>query len=132
MTPVEAENDDLADELRALERRRLAALVAGDLATAETLHTDDYQLVTPGGSALSRSDYLGRIAAGTLTYRRFEPDGDVAVRILGPAAAAIRYVAAIDATYPGGRDVDRFWHTDIYVRRDDRWQAAWSPATRIP
>ena len=128
---MDVEADDLAAELRALERRRLDSLVGVDLPTAEGLHTDDYQLVTPGGAALSRSDYLGQIASGTLAYRRFEPDGDVAVRILGPAAAALRYVAAIDATFPGGRDVDRFWHTDIYVRRDGRWQASWSQATRI-
>ena len=123
--------DDLAAELRGLERRRLDALVRGDLATAELLHTVDYQLVTPGGAALSRSDYLGQIVSGALAYRRFEPDSDIAVRILGPAAAALRYVAAIDATFPGGHDVDRFWHTDIYIRGDGQWRAAWSQATRI-
>jgi hypothetical protein len=128
---MDGDTDDLADELRALERRRLAALVDVDLATAELLHTVDYQLVTPGGDALSRSDYLGSLADGTLVYQRFEPDGDVAVRLLGPSAAALRYVAAIDATFPGGHDVDRFWHTDIYEQRDGRWQAAWSQATRI-
>ena len=30
-----------------------------------------------------------------------------------------------------GVDRDRFWHTDVYELRDDRWQAVWSQATRI-
>ena len=70
-------------------------------------------------------------ADGELKYRRFEPDGEIAVRVLGPDAVALRYRALIDAEFPGGRDVNRFWHTDIYELRDGQWQVAWSQATRI-
>lgn len=121
----------LAAELRMLEHRRLAALVRADVAVAEALHAEDYQLITPGGAALTREDYLRRLAVGELTYRRFEPDGDIEVRVLGPSAAALRYQVWIDAAFPGGHDMDRFWHTDIYEVRDGRWQAVWSQATRI-
>lgn len=121
----------LTAELRAVERRRLAALVSADMVASEALHADDYQLITPGGVAVSRDAYLGQIADGAFAYRRFEPDGEMAVRILGPSAAVVRYQVTIDAVFPGGHDVDRFWHTDIYERRDGRWQAVWSQATRI-
>lgn len=117
--------------LRGVERRRLAALVAADMGIAEALHADDYQLVTPGGAALSKTAYLGQVARRELVYRRFEPEGDVAVRLLGPEAAALRYRVLIEAEFPGGRDVNRFWHTDIYERRGGEWQAVWSQATRI-
>jgi hypothetical protein len=80
---------------------------------------------------MSRAAYLGQIAEGVLAYRRFEPAGEIAVRVLGPSAAAVRYEALIDATFPGGHDRDRFWHTDLYVLSDGRWQAVWSQATRI-
>ena len=95
------------------------------------MHAADYQLITPGGATLTKDEYLGQIADGALDYRRFEPEGDIGVRILGPSAAALRYRVAIDAAFPGGHDADRFWHTDIYERRDGRWQAVWSQATRI-
>jgi hypothetical protein len=121
----------LVGELREIERRRLAALIHADTAEATALHAEDYQLITPGGASLSKDEYLGQIADGALAYRQFEPDGDIAVLILGPSAAALRYQVTIEAAFPGGHDVDRFWHTDIYERRDGRWQAVWSQATRI-
>lgn len=121
----------LAAELRGIERQRLAALRDADMGGCEALHGADYELITPGGATLSKEQYLGQIADGSLSYRRFEPEGDIAVRILGPSAAVLRYRVAIDAAFPGGQDADRFWHTDIYERRDGRWQAVWSQATRI-
>ena len=128
---VERSSDKpLAAELRAIEERRLQALCAVDMAVCEALHAPDYQLITPGGATLGKDEYLGQIADGSLDYRRFEPEGDIAVLVLGPSAVALRYRAAIDARFPGGHDVDRTWHTDIYERRDGRWQAVWSQATQ--
>lgn len=121
---------DPADLLRVTERARLRALVDGDMATAEALHADDYQLITPGGATLSKSEYLGGIVDGSLRYRRFEPDGEVAVRFWG-SAAALRYEVVIEVDADGTRYHDRCWHTDIYELRDGRWLAVWSHATRI-
>lgn len=124
--------EGFADELRATERRRLASLVAADAAGAEAVHATDYQLITPSGACLSREDYLEPIAEGVFVYRRFEPTGEIVVRTLGPSAAALRYEVKIEVEFPRGYDAGRFWHTDIYERREGRWQAVWSQATRIP
>jgi hypothetical protein len=35
---------------------------------AGALHADDYQLITPNGSEMTKEDYLGAIAAGQLRY----------------------------------------------------------------
>ena len=121
----------LEAELRDVERQRLTGLRDADMSGCEALHAADYELITPGGATLSKEQYLGQIADGSLSYRRFEPQGDIAVRILGPSAAVLRYRAAIEVAFSGGHDADRFWHTDIYERRDGRWQAVWSQATRI-
>lgn len=121
----------VVEELREIERRRLRGLVQADRRTVAALHAADYQLITPGGASLGKEEYLGQIADGTLDYRRFEPDGEIAVRVLGPSAAVVRYRVWIDASFSGGEDSDRFWHTDIYERRDGRWQVVWSQATRI-
>jgi hypothetical protein len=100
------------------------------MAAAGALHAEDYQLVTPGGATLSKSEYLGGIADGSLRYRRFEPDGEVAVRFWG-SAAALRYEVVIEVDADGTPFHDRCWHTDIYELRDGRWVAVWSHATRI-
>ena len=123
-------NEGAIEALRESERRRLAALVERNMDVADALHADDYELITPGGAALSKRDYLSGIASGALRYRRFEPDGEIAVRVWG-SAAALRYQVLIDIDWEGGRDSGRFWHTDIYELTGDRWQAVWSQATRI-
>ena len=116
--------------LRDVERRRLRALVTKDLEGAESLHADDYQLVTPGGGTLSKHDYLEGIRSGGLDYRVFEPDGEIAARVVGETGI-LRYRARIEILVDGDLDTGTMWHTDYYERRDGRWQAVWSHATRI-
>lgn len=117
--------------IRDLERQRLRALVAADIEVARALHAEDYQLITPGGVALSKAEYLGGIASGDLDYVTFEAASEIAVHIAG-RAAAVRYQARIEILFSGARDIGLFWHTDIYEIRDGGWQAVWSQATRIP
>ena len=119
-------SQDIAD----LERRRLAALVDRDTATAASLHADDYELITPGGEAVSKTQYLGAIADGRLRYLRFEPVGEIRARVHG-RSATIRYRVAIVIDWPGGHDEGEFWHTDVWELLDGRWQAVWSHATQI-
>jgi hypothetical protein len=119
-----------AERLRATERARLRALVAGDAAAARPLHADDFQLINPGGRTFSKEEYLGGIASGELNYLVWEPDA-IAVRLYGPAAV-LRYQASLQIAV-GGRagELARYWHTDLYERRDGRWQVVWSHATRV-
>ena len=118
------------DEIREMEGRRLAALVSRDMAAADQLHADDYELINPLGGALSKVQYLGAIESGQLTYARFEPVSEIDV-LLGAEFAVLRYQAAI-AFPPGGpAEPAVYWHTDVYLRRDERWQAVRSQATLI-
>lgn len=119
-----------AEELRDVEQRRLQALVDGDVAVAADLHADDYQLITPGGGILSKDEYLAGVESGELDYRAFEAASPVAVRVFNEAGV-VRYQARIEIAFSGQFDSGLFWHTDFYERRDGRWQAVWSQATRI-
>jgi hypothetical protein len=118
------------DNIREIERGRLRALVAADVATAQPLHADDFQLITPIGVALSREEYLGAIAAGQIKYLAWEP-GDIAVRLHG-TAAVIRYRARLEVIFNGHPvPPGEYWHTDAYEHRDGRWMVVWSQATAI-
>ena len=75
----------LADHLRELERSRLRALVECDMALAWRLHAPDFQLVTPGGRAFTREQYLAKIERDVLRYLRWEPD-EILVRQHGGMA----------------------------------------------
>jgi len=125
-----AHAQDETDELRAIERERLRSLVENDLETAVRLHARDFQLINPAGVALSREEYLGALASGELDYLLWEP-GTIEVRRYGEAAV-IRYEAQAQAVAAGQTTpLRRFWHTDVYEKRNGRWQVVWSHATLI-
>jgi hypothetical protein len=119
-----------ADSLRATERARVHALVTGDVARARQLHADDFQLINPLGGVVSKDQYLGGIASGQIDYLFWQPDS-IAVRLYGDAAV-IRYQSQLEIVVQG-RHIprQRYWHTDLYERRDGRWQVVWSHATGV-
>lgn len=129
--PVHADAQDEANALRAIERERLRSLVDADLEVARRLHADDFQLINPLGGMLSKDEYLGQIASGDIDYLEWEPE-DVEVRLYGDAAV-IRYRAHLTIVVRGLPDAPsgRFWHTDLYERRNGQWQVVWSHATEI-
>lgn len=119
------------DEIRTVEHQRLRALVDADTITAELLHADDFQLITPLGGAVSKRDYLGMISSGDIDYLVWEP-GLIDVRVYGDVAV-IRYQAEIKikVTWAPDAPEGQFWHTDLYEKRDGQWKVVWSQATQI-
>ena len=119
-----------AEILRATERERLRALVAADVARAGPLHSDDFQLINPLGGVLSKDQYLGVIGSGQLKYLFWEPES-IAARVYGDVAV-IRYQSQLEVVVQG-RHIprQRYWHTDVYERREGQWQVVWSHATGI-
>lgn len=119
-----------ADSVRATEHERLRALVSADVEAARRLHADDFQLINPFGGSLSKEQYLGGIASGQLDYLVWEPDS-IAVHWYD-RAAAIRYRSQLEIVVQGQKISRRpYWHTDVYEKRDGRWQVVWSQATEI-
>ena len=119
-----------AGHVRTIERERLRALVAANMAVARTLHADDFQLITPTGRTFSKEQYLGAVAEGEINYLRWEPEAEIEVRLYGPVAL-IRYRAQLEMGDPGHTVTFRCWHTDSYEKREGRWQVVWSQATEI-
>jgi hypothetical protein len=96
----------------------------------EQLHADDFQLITPSGTSVSREGYLGGIASGEIDYLVWEP-ASIEVRLYGQAAV-IRYQAQLQLVFQGEKaPLRRYWHIDSYEKRDGRWQVVWSQATEI-
>ena len=119
-----------ADLIRFTERERLRALVQADTAVANRLHASDFQLINPVGGTLSKEQYLGGIATGVLDYLVWNPDS-IAVRLYDNAAV-IRYSSHLEIVVQGQKvPLSRYWHTDIYERRNGQWQVVWSQATEI-
>ena len=119
------------DELRSIARQRIAAFVAKDMDTLRRLHADGFETVNPGGQALSKPEYLNGLGAGFIEYRNWEPDSDISVSIYGDGAV-LHYRSYVEMAVQGeAQPRQRFWQTDVYEKRDGRWQAVWSQSTRI-
>jgi hypothetical protein len=88
------------------------------------------ELITPGGNALSKADYLGAVASGAIDYQVWEPDSPIEVRLYG-LDAVIRYRSHIEIVGGGRKISGHYWHTDSYEKRVGRWQVVWSQATEI-
>jgi len=98
---------------------------------ARQLHADDYELVTPLGVVLSKDQYLGAVAAGHLEYLAWDVESPIKVRMYSEIAL-IRYQADIQIVVQGkSYPRARYWHTDAYEKRADRWQVVWSQATAL-
>ena len=119
------------EQLKSLEGKRLRALVDADVTAARGLHADDFQLINPAGVAITKDQYLGGIASGQIDYLVWEPEGEIAVPVHGNSGA-VRYRARLEIVVQGQRNpMRRYWHTDVYEKRDGRWQVIWSQATEI-
>jgi hypothetical protein len=131
LTTATANAQNLADQLRVAEHQRLRALVDADIEAAGRLHADDFQLINPLGGSLSKVEYLGAIASREIDYLLWEP-GSIEVKVYGDAAV-IRYQAELQIKVKTIPDAPsgRFWHTDVYEKRNGLWQVVWSQATQI-
>lgn len=119
---------DEADSIRSIERTRLRALVNGDINTARGLHAEDFQLVNPLGGLLSKEQYLDGVASGEIDYISWVPE-QIEVRVYD-RVAAIRYRSHLEIIVAGQLiPRQRYWHTDLYEKRDGQWQVVWSHAT---
>ena len=60
------------NDLDAVERERLRALVDADVDRAAPFHAEDFQLVTPSGRVYSKEGYLEAIRSGDIAYTAWE------------------------------------------------------------
>jgi Domain of unknown function (DUF4440) len=116
---------DIAAVVRATERQRLRALLAHDFDTAQKLHADDFELINPLGEVVSREQYIDSGAA--FAYTEWKPISPIRVRVNGDSAV-IRYESELELHGTRGH----YWHTDLYEKRDGRWQIVWSQTTGAP
>ena len=119
-----------AEDFRSLERMRLRSLVERDMELANTLHSPEFHLVTPGGIARSRTSYLSAVSTGAITYLKWQA-GEIMVRQFSEVVL-LRYQADLEMpSQPGGTSSFSCWHTDSYEMHNGLWQVVFSQATRV-
>ena len=119
-----------ADQVRTAERTLLRAAVDGDTHTAGALLAPDLQLIDVTGTPETRADYLANIGGG-IDFVTLKPIKPISVRVYGDNAVA-RVKLKFKVVAHGQTLQHEGWTTDVFERRDGRWQVVWSQSTAIP
>ena len=118
------------EELLKLENEFAEAIVRNDLEGIGRLVADDWIIIEPDGGIVDRARFFEVIKSGALTHEMMESE-DLRVRVYGDSAV----VTAITRTK--GKFMRQEFSTqeratDVFVKRDGRWQCVLTHLTRFP
>jgi ketosteroid isomerase-like protein len=124
-------------EIRKTERQWLNSYLTRDAAVMDRIEADEFRIVYPDGSILTKAQELENLKKATTPQAELKLEtGDQTIRIYGETAVVTgnfiqkgRYKAGPK----NGQDfriVERY--TDVYVKRDGRWQVVASQLTSAP
>ena len=119
-----------ADAVKAAELRRFEVMTAKDYTALATLLGDDLVYTHSSAAVDSKASYLESLTSGRVTYKVIKPT-DLQVRVFGDIAV-IHGVAAMNVDANGQAIVNTLRFTDIWARRDGRWQMIAWQSTRLP
>lgn len=117
-------------EILQTERRRFEAMVKGDLAALESILADDLQYTHSNGAFDTKASFIGALKSGELQYQGVMPE-DLRARVYG-STAVLTGVSLMNVRVRGQQASFRVRFTDVYVKRDDRWQMVAWHASRLP
>ena len=124
--------DEAADkaELVRVEHATAAALVAHDAKALTTLLAADWRIVTADASVMTREALLKVLDAGTLKFESYKIS-DLDVRLYGDAAVVIGHGNS-KMEWKGEPIAGREIFTDVFIRRDGKWQCVSSHSCDLP
>ena len=126
---VTNQNRAIASELVEIEHRLVKAWIAGDRGTVDSILAADWSVIDMTGHVLTKPQVMQelgsgdrRIESGSVDELKVREFGDVAI-VTGRSVLAGSYKGKSASV------VQRF--TDVFARRDGRWQAVASQGTQI-
>lgn len=119
-----------ADAVKAAELRRFEVTTGKDYTTLATLLGDDLVYTHSSAAVDSKASFLESLTSGRVTYKAIKPT-DLQVRVFGDLAI-IHGVAAMNVDANGQAIVNTLRFTDVWARRDGRWQMIAWQSTRLP
>jgi ketosteroid isomerase-like protein len=120
---------DVASELTQIEHRLVRAWIDGDRKTVDSILASDWSVIDLTGRVLTKAQVMQEFGSGD---RRIESGSvdDLNVRVFGEITV-VTGRSVLTGTYHGKQAsvVQRF--TDVFARRDGRWQVVASQGTQI-
>src|SRR4029077_19364288 len=118
------------EELLKLEKAFADAIVENDPEAIARFVADDWIIIGPDGEIVDRARFFEVIKSGALTHDLMESE-DFRVRVYGDSAV-VSAVTRSKGKFMGQEFSTRERATDVFVKRDGRWQCVLTHLTRFP
>jgi ketosteroid isomerase-like protein len=112
-----------------MERDWAKAMMSGDNATMDRIIASDWVLTDPMGHRTSRAEAVGDLRSGALKFESTVPL-DMEVRVFGDTAL-VSGRTRDKGTFKGQDISGDYRFTDVFVKRDGRWQAVSTQVTKV-
>jgi ketosteroid isomerase-like protein len=96
------------------------AMIKNDADKIGTFLADDWIIIDPDGGIIDKARFLGVIKSGALTHEAMNSQ-EVRVRVYG-TTAIVTALTSSTAKYMGQKFSTRERATDVFVKRDGKWQ----------
>lgn len=113
-----------------LDRKRMRAMAAKDVETLENLLADDLVYTHSSARVDTKRNLIQAMVSGATVYTSVKPS-DVKAQDLGDTVV-LTGIAHIEVVSNGTPNAFGVRFTDVYTRRDDRWQMVTWQSTRLP
>ncbi len=116
-------------ELTDVENHWAEATVKGDVQALERLYTDEYLAIDPAGATFNKAQDIANVKSGNFKLATYKLD-EMKVRVHGEVAV-VTGRNTIKATYMGKDMSGAYRFTDVFVKRDGRWQVLTTQGTAV-
>ena len=113
-----------------LDKKRMQAMVAKDVATLEAIIADDLVYTHSSARLDTKKSLIGGMTGGSTVYTSCEPS-DVKAQDFGETVV-LTGIAQIKVVVNGTPNAFGVRFTDVYARRNGRWQMVTWQSTRLP
>jgi ketosteroid isomerase-like protein len=121
---------DNAQTIIDLDKRRMQAMAAKDFATLNTVLADDLIYTHSSARLDTKQSLIGNMRSGATVYTAVEPS-EVKAQDLGDAVV-LTGIAQIKVVANGTPNAFGVRFTDVYAKRNGRWQMVTWQSTRLP
>jgi ketosteroid isomerase-like protein len=123
----QARSNHAEEELLKVERDFTTAVLSNDADAIGKFLTEDWAIVDAEGRVIDRARFLSAIKTGTLVHKEMELD-DLTVRAHGDSAV-VTTITSTKGRFAGQEFATQERATDFFVKRNGRWQCAFSQLT---
>ena len=120
---------DFEKEILEVESKFGEAMIQNDVEAIGRILSDDWIIIDPDGGVVDKSRFLDVIKSGALKHEAMDSE-DIRVRTY-PNTATVTAVTHTRTKYLGKEFTTHERATDVFVKKDERWQCVITHLTTL-